>query len=291
MTTRLLPFCAGSPMIAILGGPTKGNSALVAGLRGLGLDVGLVPPLDARYQLGEGDLVIGRLDVLPTLDGVEEGLLELLWLERNGLRVVNTARALLAAHDKRRAWRLLERLGVAQPWTVHISREEELAELGFPLVVKPRFGSWGRDVMRCRDRQELETCLAVLRERRWFRRQGAIVQELLPVEGRDLRLIVARGEVVGAAERIAAWDQWRTNVSLGGTARPIAPGGGARSLAIEAAAALGAELVGVDLLPARDGWVVLELNGAVDFDSRYSLSGRDLFADLADVLALRAVTV
>lgn len=111
------------------------------------------------------------------------------------------------------------------------------------------------------------------------------------MEGRDLRLIVARGEVVGAAERIAASDQWRSNVSLGGTARPVAPGGEARSLAVEAAAVLGAEFVGVDLLPARDGWVVLELNGAVDFDSRYSLRGRDLFADLADTLALRAVTV
>ncbi len=278
-------------MIAILGGPTKGNTALAAGFRRLGFDAGLVPPLEARGRLGKDDLAIGRLDVLPTLDGIERGLLELLWLERSGLRVLNTARALLAAHDKRRGWRLLERAGVAQPWTAHVRTEEELGRLCLPLVVKPRFGSWGRDVMRCRDGRELEACLAVLRERRWFRRHGAIVQELLPAGRSDLRLIVARGEVVGAVERIAGRDQWKTNVSLGGTTRPTEPEEGARSLAVEAAAVLGAELVGVDLLPSPGGWVVLELNGAVDFDGRYSLPGREIFADLADALALGPVTV
>lgn len=276
-------------MIAILGGPTKGNAALVAGFRRVGLDASLVPPLDARAVLAEGDLAIGRLDVLPTLDGIEQGLLELTWLERSGVRVVNTARALLSAHDKRRTWQLLEHAGVAQPWTTHVSSDEELRGLDLPFVVKPRFGSWGRDVMRCRNRQELEGCLDVLRGRPWYRRHGAIVQELLPGGGRDVRLLVAGGGVVGAVDRTAGRGEWRTNVSLGGTVRTAAPGGEVRALAIEAATALEAEFVGVDLFPSDHGWVVLELNGAVEFDDGYALDGRDLFADLADALALRPV--
>jgi len=276
-------------MIAILGGPSKGNRALLRGLRGLGHEVSLLRPRAARARLGAGDIALGRLDVRPTLDGIEEGLLELLWLERSGVRVVNTAAALVAAHDKWRAWRLLDRSGAAQPWTAHVSSERELRGLEPPFVVKPRFGSWGRDVMRCRDRAELEGHLVALRERSWFRRQGAIVQELLPPAGRDLRLLVAGGEIVGAVERIAAPGEWRTNVSLGGSSRPAAPEHEARALAIEAAAAIGAELVGVDLLPSRDEWVVLELNGAADFDERYSLEGREIFADLADALALGPV--
>jgi [lysine-biosynthesis-protein LysW]--L-2-aminoadipate ligase len=156
-----------------------------------------------------------------------------------------------------------------------------------PVVVKPRFGSWGRDVFRCDDRDALERCIAVIRGRRWFRRHGAVVQALVPPRGCDLRLVVAGGRVVGAAERIAAAGEWRTNVSLGGSLRPVEPSWEARSLACAAAAAIGADLVGVDLLLGDDGrLVVLELNGAVDFDERYSLDGGDVYADVAESLGL-----
>jgi RimK family alpha-L-glutamate ligase len=272
-------------VIAILGGPTIGNVSLAAGLRRLGADARLVAAREAR--LAAADVAVGRLDVLPTLDGVEEGLLELLWLERRGVRVVNPARALLAAHDKLRTFRLLQRAGVPQPETRHVTTESELRELDLPFVVKPRFGAWGRDVMRCRSAQELDACLRVVRGRRWFRRHGALAQELLPVRRHDLRILAAGGEVVGAAERRAAEGEWRTNVSLGGTARPAVPGQDACALAVAAAAASTADLVGVDLLrSAQDRLIVLELNGAVDFDETYSLEGRDVYADLAAALAL-----
>ena len=58
----------------------------------------------------------------------------------------------------------------------------------------------------------------------------------------------------------------------------------ARATAIAAAAAVGADLVGVDLLPSDAGWVVLELNGAVDFTTDYSLEGRDVFDEVARAL-------
>ncbi len=92
---------------------------------------------------------------------------------------------------------------------------------------------------------------------------------------------MAGGEVVGAAERVAAAGNGRTNVSLGGTLRPadVPP---ARSLAVAAAAAVGADLVGVDLLPIDgDRYLVLELNGAVDFDESYTLDGGDVFVEAA----------
>jgi glutathione synthase/RimK-type ligase-like ATP-grasp enzyme len=58
----------------------------------------------------------------------------------------------------------------------------------------------------------------------------------------------------------------------------------AAELALAAARAVGGDLVGVDLLPHGDGWVVLELNAAVDFTDDYSFPGRDIFADAADRL-------
>jgi ribosomal protein S6--L-glutamate ligase len=104
--------------------------------------------------------------------------------------------------------------------------------------------------------------------------------------GSDLRLIGAAGAVVGAIERVAGHGEWRTNISLGGWRRPTDPPAEARALALEAAAVIGGDLVGVDLLPdGNGGWTVLELNGAVDFTLEYSLAGGDVFANVAQALA------
>jgi [lysine-biosynthesis-protein LysW]--L-2-aminoadipate ligase len=273
-------------MIAIVGGPTRGNLCLVEGLRRLGLRASLLAGEGLHGRVSRGDVVLGRLDVLPTLDGVEPGLLELLRLERSGARTLNRAGALLAAHDKLRTWRMLAAAGVPQPSTRHARTLAELRALPLPVVIKPRFGSWGADVERCRDAAELERCLAGLPGRGWFRRHGAIVQELFLHEGSDLRLVVAGGEVVGAVERTPAPGEWRTNVSLGASVRAVEPPEDACRLGLLAATSVACDLVGVDLLPVGDGWVVLELNGCADFDSAYSLAGHDVYADIARVLGL-----
>jgi glutathione synthase/RimK-type ligase-like ATP-grasp enzyme len=90
-------------------------------------------------------------------------------------------------------------------------------------VLKPRFGSWGKDLMLCRTVDELDRCLAVQRERPWFHRHGVLIQELIPPAGHDLRITVAGSHVVGATRRDAAPGEWRTNVTLGGRAEPARP--------------------------------------------------------------------
>jgi [lysine-biosynthesis-protein LysW]--L-2-aminoadipate ligase len=257
------------------------NVELVRQWRLRGLDAALVAP--ARLRLG--DVALGRLDVLPTLDGVEPGLLALLRLERAGGQVLNGAFALVRTHDKLVTARRLAAAGVPAPRSVPIRRNGEVL-LEPPLVLKPRFGSWGRDVFLCRDPGELRETLLRIRTRPWYLRHGALLQELVPPRGRDLRLVVAGGEVVGAGERIARAGEWRTNVSLGASLRAAAPVPEARSLAVAAAAAVGADLVGVDLMPAAGGWVVLELNGAADFDARYSRPGGDVYLDAAVALGV-----
>jgi [lysine-biosynthesis-protein LysW]--L-2-aminoadipate ligase len=100
---------------------------------------------------------------------------------------------------------------------------------------------------------------------------GGIAQELVPPLGHDVLLIVAGGDVIGAVKRVTKPGEWRTNVALGATRVPVTPSPAACELALAAAAAISADLVGVDLLPVGPGrYVVLELNGAVDFNELYA---------------------
>jgi RimK family alpha-L-glutamate ligase len=250
----------------------------------------VLTPKEAVARLEPGDVALGRLDVRPTLDGVDDGVTELAQLAARGVRVLNGPRTLLAAHDKLLTAREFAQAGVPHPATTLFMPGDDIPPLEPPLVVKPRYGSWGVDVFRCDDGPALERCLAELPAKTWFRTQGAIVQDLVPPRGWDLRMIVAGGRVVGAVSRVAAPGEWRTNVALGAVRTPVFdPPAEACALAIAAAEAVDGHLVGVDLLPTPfGGYVVLELNGACDFTAEYSRED-DVFASA--VLALAEVAV
>jgi RimK family alpha-L-glutamate ligase len=270
----------------VAGRSTLTNDLLVGAFHENGVRAKVVRPSGLSGLARTGDVVLGRLDVRRTLDGVEDGIWELSRVERRGIRVLNPAPSLFACHDKLQTLLRLGRLGIPQPPTAHVDSSRTEVRVAFPVVVKPRFGSWGRDVLLCESDAELRRCLSRLRTRTWFRRQGALVQALVPPAGFDLRLVVAGGRVIGAIKRVASSGEWRTNIALGGSREPMNPPREARSLAVAAAAAVDGHLVGVDLLPLPDGgYVVLEVNGAVDFTHEYSLTGRDIFEEAASYAA------
>lgn len=253
------------------------NEALAAAAQALGVSATVLPPRDALRLLEPGDVALGRLDVRDGLDGIESGSPELERIASGGVRVLNPPSALVAAHDKLLTARVLRLAGVPHPHSWLIAEGLPTAAPELPVVLKPRFGSWGRDVALCRTQTELDAQLERLRYRGWFREHGALAQELVPPLGWDLRIVVAGGRIVGAARRWAAPGEWRTNVALGGHTEPVAPPPLACRLALAAAAAIDGDLVGVDLLPTSNGFFVSELNGAVDFRPQYSLDGEDVF--------------
>ncbi len=239
----------------------------------------VLSPAEALTILRPGDFALGRLDVLESLDGVDDGLWALGELEARGVRVLNGAGTLLAAHDKLLTARLLHGAGLPHPRTRHYGRSSSSLPSGWrgPVVVKPRFGSWGRDVVRCDTPLQLATHVELIRQRPWFRSHGALIQELVAPRGYDLRIVVAGDRVVGSIMRVARDGEWRTNVALGATRLPARPPEQAQKVALAAAATVKASLVGVDLLPdTRGGWTILELNGAVEFTDEYSL-GQNVF--------------
>ena len=271
---------------------TATNELLAGALHARGVHAQLVDPARLWGTARRGHVVLGRLDVRPAMDGVEDGIWELRRVEGRGTRVLNPAPSLLTCHDKLQTALRLASRSIPHPPTGHIDERGPQRPVEFPVVVKPRFGSWGHDVELCKSRSELDRWLERIRIRPWFQRQGALVQRLVQPLGFDLRLVVARGCVVGAIERVAAVGEWRTNIALGGSRRPVVPPPEACSLAIAAADAVGADLVGVDLLPLPDGgYVVLEVNGAVDFTAEYSLAGREIFAAVAEQICAEEVDV
>jgi RimK family alpha-L-glutamate ligase len=260
------------------------NEALADAAESLGLPAAVLTPRDALRVLEPGDVALARLDVRAELDGIESGMLELERLAEGGVHLLNTAGALAAVHDKLLTARTLRRAGLPHPHTLLITQGAPPHAPELPLVLKPRFGSWGREVTLCRTRDELAAELTRIERRSWYREHGVLAQELVPPKGWDIRVVVAAGRVIGAAQRIAAEGEWRTNVSLGGRTESFAPPPLARTLAIAAASAARADLVGVDLLPTRNGFVVSELNGAVDFHPWYALGAADVHADAVSEL-------
>lgn len=266
---------------------TPTNVALAAAAP-RGVDARILSPEQAASLLQPGAVALGRLDVADGLDGVEDGLWALGSLSARGVCVLNRAGALLAAHDKLLTAKVLQRAGLPHPRTRILHPGGPVPDWEGPLVVKPRFGSWGRDVERCDDEIAFRRHLRSLEHRLWFQRHGALLQELVPAQGSDLRVVVAAGVAVGAISRVAAPGEWRTNVALGGTRVPVEPPAEALELAVRAAAASGGALLGVDLLPdGAGGYTVLELNGAVDFTREYRLD-RDPFVAAAAELSRHA---
>jgi RimK family alpha-L-glutamate ligase len=248
----------------------------------------VLTPGQAITRLRTGDVALGRLDVLPSLDGIEGGWWALETLEQRGVIVLNDGPSLARAHDKLATAQALAAAGVPHPRTVHVAPWVPWPSLEPPVVLKPRFGSWGRDVVRCDTHAALAQAVEDARRRVWFTTTGGVVQELVPPSGFDLRLLVAGGVVVGAVSRQARPGEWRTNVALGARRVPVVPPPEAEVLAVAAAEAIRGDLVGVDLLPTAEGrWTVLEVNGAADFTAAYSL-GEEVFTAVRRMLTERA---
>jgi RimK family alpha-L-glutamate ligase len=180
-------------------------------------------------------------------------------LEAGGLVIMNPARAIEAAVDKFLTTAKLQAAGLLTPRTICCQTADEamaaFAQLGGDVVLKPLFGSEGRGITRLNDEA------LALRAFKMLAQLGAVLylQEFVPHEGHDIRLL-AIGERILAMRRHNKLD-WRTNISRGASAEAFAPDDALVEISRQAAAAVGAPLAGVDLLPGRDGRLyVIEVN-------------------------------
>jgi len=224
----------------------------------------------------EADAVLARIIPHGSLEQIIYRVNALHWIEARGTRVMNSPRAIERTVDKFYTTALLEHAGLDVPDTIVCERADDaLAAAGRfgDVVFKPLFGSMGRGMVRVSDP---DTAFRVARA---FEELRAVfyVQRAIDHGGRDIRVFVVGGRVLGAVERIAPPGDWRTNVARGGTACAIDLPGEWSELAIRAAAAVGTDYAGVDLLPDRDGRTyVLEVNGIPGWQGLQQATGIDV---------------
>jgi RimK family alpha-L-glutamate ligase len=155
---------------------------------------------------------------------------------------------------------------------------EAFSELGGDVVLKPLFGAMGNGIVRVEDR---DVAHRVFRALELERTVYYVQRTVAPAGRRDLRVLVVAGEVAGAMER--ATDSWRANVARGARPRAVALGEAERGLALAAAAAVGADVAGVDLLVCPDrSVVVLEVNGIPGWQALQSVCEQDLTQVVVD---------
>lgn len=200
-------------------------------------------------------------------------------LERHGIRCMNPARAIETCSDKLMTSIALAQAGVAQPRVlVGTSAESGLAAvegIGYPAVLKPTVGSWGRLVARVNDRDAAE---AVIEHRDTLGSVGQgvfYVQEHINKPGRDIRVFVVGGEPIAAIARASA--HWVTNTARGAKASGLEINAELGGLCRRAAAAVGADVVAVDVLECpRRGYLINELNHSMEFRNSIDTSGVDI---------------
>ncbi|MBL1084104.1 RimK family alpha-L-glutamate ligase [Streptomyces actinomycinicus] len=207
-------------------------------------------------------------------------------LESAGTKVLNTAAATAVCGDKWQTTAALTAHGVPTPETVLALTPEAapsaLEQIGYPAVIKPLVGSWGRLVTRVTDPAMAAAVLEHLAALPSPQSHIVYVQREVAKADRDIRVLVVGGRAVGATYRRS--EQWRTNVARGAVSErcPLDPA--LTALAVSAADAVGAHIAGVDLLQDPDGRLtVLEVNDRVEFRGLQQSHGTDI--DAADALA------
>ncbi len=195
-----------------------------------------------------------------------------------GVPVLNSAVPIARSRDKLRALQLLSRFGIDIPRTAMCRYRDEVEEAvrmvgGLPCIIKLIQGSQGVGVMIANTADEVEGMLDTL----WTLGQEILLQELVAESrGRDVRALVIGDRVVAAMRRTARAGDFRSNIHRGGEARGIPLDREYAEAAVKAARVMGLEVAGVDMLEARTGPKIMEVNSSPGFEGLEAATGVDI---------------
>jgi [lysine-biosynthesis-protein LysW]---L-2-aminoadipate ligase len=253
----------------------------------------LVLPVMGRRGGGRGDVSRSILPapadvadvVLERSVSAARGIYAVRLLEAAGIPTVNRYATAATCWDKLLTTAALAEAGIAQPETrVAFTPESALAaieELGYPVVLKPIVGSWGRLLARVNDRDAAEAILEHKDVLGSYLHSIFYIQQYVAKPGRDIRAFVVGNETICAIYRASA--HWITNTARGGQASncPVTPE--LDKLCQRTAQAVGGGVLAIDVLEDPDrGYLVNEVNHTMEFRNSIHTTGVDIPARVVD---------
>ena len=251
--------------------------AAQVGFAGVGLQSGAV-------DLRRFDALLVRSMPPGSLEQVIFRMNALANLAEAGVRVVNSPRAIEIAVDKYLATVKMQEAGLLVPQTAACQTWEQALEafatLGGDVVIKPLFGGEGRGITRVNDAAIAQRVFKTLEQ------IGAVIylQEFVPHEGCDFRVMIVGEQMFGMCRRHP--HDWRTNISLGAQAEPLALTERLTALTRRASDAVGTTLAGVDFLPSKDGNLyAIEVNAVPGWRALSRVTKTDVATCVLECLA------
>ncbi len=208
-----------------------------------------------------------------------------------GATVINRPEVIEVCGDKLATNAVLAEAGVPTPRTgVAFTVEAVLAlceRFGYPVVLKPVVGSWGRMVSRLSDRDAVEAVLEHKEILGGPQHKVFYVQEFVPKPGRDIRAFVVGDEVIAAIYRSS--EHWITNTARGGSASNCPLTGELVEVVSAAARSVGGGVLAVDVIESERGMLVVEVNHTMEFRNSVATTGVDIPARVVRYAAERLV--
>lgn len=207
-------------------------------------------------------------------------------LEGKGVNVINCLNTSIFAGNKLFTHMLLQKHGIPTPFsTVAFSEEaalEALEAIGYPMVLKPTVGSWGRMIALLKDRDSAEGIMES-RERMYPIYQVYYLEEFVKRPPRDIRAIMVGDRVVAAIYRYSGEDRWKTNMALGGRAEECKVTKDLEDVCVKTKNAVQGQIVGVDLMESKErGLLVHEVNNTTEYKNTVRVTGVDIPALMID---------
>ncbi len=210
--------------------------------------------------------------------------------ESAGVPCINSHKVAQICGDKLLTTAALKDHGIAQP-ECRVAFTEESAldaieELGYPVVLKPAVGSWGRLLSKINDRDAAETVLEHKTVLGSYHHSIFYIQQYIDKQGRDIRSFVIGDDCIAAIYRSS--DHWITNTARGAQASRCEVTPEVAEISVAAARAVGGGIVAVDLFESDDGLLVNEVNYTMEFRNSIDTTGVDIPAEVTRYVIARA---
>lgn len=238
-----------------------------------GVELKLIDDRKLSYNLGKDKFDLDL--VLERCINHSRALHALRLFESAGLKCVNSSKVATICGDKILTSIHLQEHKIPQP-EVRIAFTEKstlqaIEEMGYPVVLKPAVGSWGRLLSKVNDRDAAESILEHKATLGTYHHSIFYIQKYIEKNGRDIRSFVIGDRCIAAIYRSS--DHWITNTARGGVAQNCPLTDELKTLSVKAAKAVGGGIVAVDLFETKNGLLVNEVNYTMEFRNSITTTG------------------